>query len=455
MSPPARVIAPTDQNFITRAELINFVKSPDILPTGIVNTLQYLGTFSREQNKPNIQLTPSSGLGWQFGDDTRRVLPQRFYLGNLNWVVNPPTDAAKIRQHFGLQFASARGEDTCATQVRWKYVGNQDPNNTTPLSAIPAFPGDLTKLDLFQYINYALFGTGVTTTDSDSLRFPSTLQRGASIVDEYDNDPLTTGIYFNPGSNPDNCDPLISACITFGAETGTPPPPLSCVRSPSPTPPPPIDVFLNRPLRSVGEFSYAYSMYDAIQRNNSPYYLTNFKEKYKTGTNPDPALLDFFTYNSAPVRSGIVSLNTRQPPVLAALLTGAIYKNNSTPPAVVLRGDATTGAIAAANAIVNATYKDTTARALSRVNIANLAKKAVITTPPFTNDDAVGGTSEARETIARALSEVVQTRTRGLLITWSHRQGITNPMPQVLRTSSWKGKNDTGFILPSIVLTEL
>ena len=53
----------TDQNFITRAELINFVKSPDILPTGIVNTLQYLGTFSREQNKPNFQLTPSSGFG--------------------------------------------------------------------------------------------------------------------------------------------------------------------------------------------------------------------------------------------------------------------------------------------------------------------------------------------------------------------------------------------------------
>ena len=38
-------------------------------------------------------------------------------------------------------------------------MGNQDPANTTPLSAIPAFPGDLTKLDLFQYINYALFGT--------------------------------------------------------------------------------------------------------------------------------------------------------------------------------------------------------------------------------------------------------------------------------------------------------
>jgi hypothetical protein len=42
----------------------------------------------------------------------------------------------------------------------------------------------------------------------------------------------------------------------------------------------------------------------------------------------------------------------------------------------------------------------------------------VITTAPFTNDDPGQGqsTSEARETIARALSEVVQTRTWGLLI---------------------------------------
>jgi len=52
----------TDQNFITRAELINLFKS-----TGIanVNTLQYLGTFSREQNKPTFPLTPA----WPFPTD--------------------------------------------------------------------------------------------------------------------------------------------------------------------------------------------------------------------------------------------------------------------------------------------------------------------------------------------------------------------------------------------------
>ena len=51
----------------------------------------------------------------------------------------------------------------------------------------------------------------------------------------------------------------------------------------------------------------------------------------------------------------------------------------------------------------------------------------MITTPPFTNDDAVGGTSEARETIARALSEVVQTRTWGLLIDLVAQTGHYKP----------------------------
>jgi hypothetical protein len=175
-------------------------------------------------------------------------------------------------------------------------------------------------------------------------------------------------------------------------------------------------LFLNRPLRSVGEFGYAYSQYNGLQTpgNNSPYYFINFRNTYKIDTNPDPALLDFFTYNNAPVRSGIVSLNTRQPSVLAAILKGAIV-NNSNPAVGVLLGDSTTGAIAAGNKIVNANFL-VPARALSRTDIGNLSRNAStgVNSPPFTNDDSTTG--EARVTIARALSEVVQTRTWGLLI---------------------------------------
>jgi hypothetical protein len=412
----------TDQSFINRAGLIDFVKSTSIS----VNTLQYLGTFSREQNKPSFQFDPRLPVTF-----TRVVVPQRFYLGNLNEVVSGG-NAGNIRQYFGLQFAGSGGPSACVNQVRWKYVGQG--TNTIPLSAIPPC-SDLTALDFFQYINYALFG--VTASDPSSIHFPFTLQIGASIIDQYDNDSLITGIHFTTtsGSDPNNCDGL-TACITFGADGGSagPQPPLSCV-TPSPTPPPATPppyvssgVFLNRPFRSVGEFSYAYNLRNAATTNNGPtYYLNNFKEPWKSSGNRDPALLDFFTYNKASVRSGIVSLNTRQPRVLAALLTGAIYHNSTSPPDVVPLGDTTAGAIRAANDIVKANYSSTNVfRALSRADIAALSlgsgSTPVVTTPPFTLDDPPPGpcssncTYEARETIARALAEVVQTRTWGLLI---------------------------------------
>jgi hypothetical protein len=426
----------TDQGFISRAELINVFKS-----TGIanVNTLQYLGTFSREQNKPTLPLTPASM--WPF---TRVVLPQRYYLGNLyniwgsfgaggpSWLASPPTtsQATNIQTYLGLQFASAGGAGTCTNQVRWKYVGQ---SGSTSLSAIPAFPGDLTTLDFFQYINYALFGV----TTADSTHIPSTLQIGASIIDQYDDDPLTTGIYFSGGSPSDPpCDPG-ATCMTFGADAGsTPPLPQPCVTLSLVPAYVSSGVFANRPFRSVGELSYGYNLLDAINNRNGGHYLTDFKDPYDSTTNPDPALLDFFTYNTAAVRSGIVSLNTRQPPVLAAILKGAIFnKNNNdadyTAGVVGVPGVNTPGAnldaTNAANSIVNETSNFTPPHgpAMSRADIARLASASVVTTSPFTNE-------EARDTIARALSEVVQTRTWGLLIDLVAQTGHYTPNAQGL-----------------------
>jgi hypothetical protein len=394
----------TDQNFISRTELINVFKS-----TGIanLNTLQYLGTFSREQNKPTLPLTPNSM--WPF---TRVVLPQRFYLGNLNDVVNPG-NAANIRQHFGLQFASVGNPGTgpCDNQVRWKYVGQDANPNATPRPDVSSFPSDLTTLDFFQYINYALFG--VNTTDSNPTHIASTLQIGASIIDQYDADGQSTGIYY--GSNPATCDlsPAINACLVYGLEQNGSYVPPTCISSTAPTL---TNISVNRPLRSVGEFSYGYNLLDAINNHNGVNYLSDFKDPYDSVTNPDPALLDFFTYNAAPVRSGIVSLNTRQPPVLAAILKGAIYNKNNNDASyttgVVGTPDVNTvsanlDATKAAKDIVNAAA---VTPALSRADIARLASAGVVITSPFTSDE------EARDTIARALSEVVQTRTWGLLI---------------------------------------
>ena len=438
----------TDQNFITRAELINLVKS--LVNAGVdinVNTLQYLGTFSREKNKPTLPLTPAGvPNGWP-STFTRVVLPQRFYLGNLNniwgsfgaggpsWVASPPTasQATNIQTYLGLRFASATqgvpDPPECDNQVRWKYVGQDSNPAATPrpdISPFPSDPSNLTTLDFFQYINYALFGvTGVDP--NNSAHFPFTLQIGASIIDQYDNDQLTTGIYFSGGSPSDPpCDPD-ATCMTFGADGSTPPLPQSCVTLSAVPPYATSGVFASRPLRSVGELGYAYNLLDAINNHNGGNYLTDFKDPYDSVNNPDPALLDFFTYNSssgyqgAPVRSGIVNLNTRQPPVLAAILKGAIYNKNSndadyTSGVVGMPGvntaTANLDATNAANSIVNETWNLTPPHgpALSRADIARLASASVVTTSPFTSNE------EARDTIARALSEVVQTRTWGLLI---------------------------------------
>jgi hypothetical protein len=403
----------TDQSFTTRAELINYLKTLGSVAGGIsVNALQYMGTFSREQNKPTLPLTPASV--WPF---TRVILPQRFYLGNLNWVVNPPTDAAKIRTYCGLQFASVDGTSPCDSQVRWKYVGQG--TNTIPLLAIPAFPSDLTTLDFFQYINYALFG--VTTADSTNI--PFTLGIGAALVDQYDAETTrVTGIYY--GSSTPTCDAGIGACLVYGAEfpsgsTVTYRNP-TCISplppNPGPTPsfPPPF----NTPIRNVGEFGWAYSILNAYYTRNSsttPKYLIDFKDPYDPTNNPDPALLDFFTYNSFSVRSGIVSLNTRQAPVLAAILNRALILGTS----ISLSNQSPTyQALNAANAIVITT---TAQPAMSRADIARFP--SVVSSAPF----GPSASQDTKDTFARALSELTQTRTWGLLIDLVAQTGHYKP----------------------------
>src|SRR5204863_9864617 len=128
---------------------------------------------------------------------------------------------------------------------------------------------------------------------------------------------------------------------------------------PTTTATPPSFNSINQPTRSVGEFGWAYSILNAANNHNAsttPKYLIDFKDSYDpvnpdaTVRNPDPALLDFFTYNSASIRSGIVSLNTRQPLVLAAILKTAYCGFQ------ILTANQ---ASAAANAIVNATNPST------------------------------------------------------------------------------------------------
>ena len=131
---------------------------------------------------------------------------------------------------------------------------------------------------------------------------------------------------------------------------------------------------------------------------------------FRSANSPDAPLLDLFTYNTASPRSGIINLNTRSVPALAAIIKGAFPTDAST--AGVTASDAT----AAATAIVNAT---TIQPALSRQDIARLT--GAVTTAPFSTSE------EANETIARALSEVAQTRTWGLMIDVIAQSGRYRP----------------------------
>jgi hypothetical protein len=393
----------TDQNFATRAELIALFRSGSSLPQNI-NALQYLGTFSREQNKPTLPLTPA----WPASN--RIVLPQRFYLGNLDLVqattgtptptpTGTPTPTPSIRTSFGLQMGP---------NGRWQYVG--PPPGNTPLPEIPTpAPGGSPAPDFFQILSYAYSSPSPTPTVDKILSL------GAAIIDLYDYDTpsqVTTGVEYGTG-------PFVAG----GAEGCYPNPCTSAVMMGSPTPTPtPIAGYTpaiqtlqsafvqNQRFRNGGEMGYAYNPIST--RAITAPTLDFIDAPPPIGTNVDAYVLDFFTYNNAPIRSGIVSLNTRQVPVLAAILKGAIYRTSDS--SVVSSSDAST----AANAIVTAT---TAQPAMSRADIARLASAAVVTNPPFTNDE------EARDTIARALSEVVQTRTWGLLIDLVAQTGHYKP----------------------------
>jgi hypothetical protein len=372
----------TDQNFVTRRELINFWSSTGIIS---VNTLQYLGTFSREQNGSTF-VTQTSKLALM-----KRLVP-RFYMGDLAYVKPNPANNDNSVKKLGLRWRAATTGPP-PVPAHWRYVGpSANPNdpNSPALTHIPAIRGR--PGDLFQRINYALHPDWDIDTDDTTHTIFDPLKVGAAIIDQYDPNTaeytdtgsLTTGTFtttiehqggFVYGmENPDNV-----------SSTG-----VSLRPAAAPTPPPTGYAMLNRPFRNVGELGYTYNYVTGA--------TLNFKDPYDVNANRDAGLLDFFTYNSANPRSGIISLNTRQVPVLAAIIKAALP--SETGGTAVTAAQATT----AATSIVNAT---TTTPALSRVDVARMAS---------VGGSAIGSTEEQQETVARVLAELGQTRTWGLLI---------------------------------------
>ena len=338
----------TDQAFITRSELIKLRASTN---AGAASMLQFLGTFSREINRST----------WS---NSSSLLASRWPLGRFDLFANTPpvaADAALIQQHFGLVYVPA-----AATPEHWQYNGT---TGVTRQSAVGSLgPGSNQDPELFVLLKYAL----PAASDTELLSI------GASLIDQRDSDLNTTWIEFgNPSLPPQKA---------FGADST---PPLL----PSDPRPASAPVMLKRSFRNVGDLGYAY-------RNAST------TLDFQTNGSADAPLLDLFTYNTAAIRAGPVSLNTRNSVVLAALLKGAIVSEASS--ASVTNTNSTTGnAITAANSIVAETI---TNPAVGKKDVARLASGSVVTNTPFTTSE------EARETVSRALAELGQTRTWGLLI---------------------------------------
>jgi Tfp pilus assembly protein PilX len=360
----------TDQRFSTRSELIQFVVS-GLGAAAVPNLLQYLGTFSRELNAPT----------WQ---SATNPISRRFLLDKISLLGSSPTpspspgNAPAIKAYFGLQWST--------TTRRWQYVGTQ---GSSLLSAIPTpAPGGSPAPDFFQILSYAYANPGPTPTIDKILAL------GASIIDQYDADHVTTAIEYGPPATPQpvawGMEDLV-APIPMGSASPTPP-------VPPPTPIPGYSPMLQRPFQNVGELGYAYNPV-------TPGTTVNF---YTSGSS-DAALLDFFTYNTTantatynlpyPLRGGPVNINTRNSAVIAAILKSALPNE---PPTTA--GVPSSAATPAATLIAAATNAQP---AISRRDIARLAFAVGIT---------IGSTEEQKETVARALSDTTQTRTWGLLI---------------------------------------
>lgn len=151
---------------------------------------------------------------------------------------------------------------------------------------------------------------------------------------------------------------------------------------------------LSRQIRTVAELGTVF--------RGQPWKTLNFT----TADSGDAGLLDAFTIFEpntvfrSDLVAGKVSLNTRQPLVLSAILAGtATNTNNSTP-------------------LLSQTQRDAVANALIAMTTTQpMINKAELVTRLALDPSVTGlGNKEAREAVIRALSDVGQTRTWNLLI---------------------------------------
>ena len=415
----------TDQALITRQELLKLRSSLGFSQ----NLLQYLGTYSRERNRPAPDWPSLNGR-----------LTDRFDITNLGLVKPNPSgaptsrgrsqnkskgrgrikgDAGSILSLFGLLWVPGTSTDPSTGQTipntdlrywgHWSYVGEQGPGepNSNALAHIPVLRG---RLEFLKILDYAL--TQANANSDDPASPAAILGVAASLIDQYD-DPAddaepktgthTTIIAYNGG-------------YVVGWENGDTNDPHEPLSVPTPTPGT-TPIVINHAFSNVGEFGYGLKTTNGFQ----PLDL-------RTSTSTDRPVLDFFSYNpvsSAYPRAGIVNLNTKNAPILAAILKSALKTDaaaGSNPPSPVV---SQSEAMTAAQTIVT----ETSVRpVLNRGDVARLANVA---------GSAIGSSKEQMEAISRALAEVGQARTWNLMVDVIAQTGKYKPTAQSLTASDF------------------
>jgi hypothetical protein len=500
----------TDQALMTRQELLKLMLSLGSSSTGYnQNVLQYMGTFSRERNRPAPDwpgLNPGGSLS-----------EGRFNLSNLALVVPNPDecilshgkkkgwqtgknknhlcgDSADVHELFGLFFVKALVIDNSGrTPGHWRYIGNVGPNpdpsaTPAPHHGIDCFRGANQQNDFFQILNFALFRSNCAPDGT----LAKTFAIGASLIDQYDSGEACVGN--QPSGWGTGCDmdrhvqnqkyATHTTVIEYGHGNGnlstayglelnySPSDPNASVNgddlcdqnsnnphrpTPAPAPIPSganATIVINHAFSTVGELGYGIDTSAlptpgpgaSCAPTPGPTAVPTLKFWDNSTTPPFQyaPVLDFFSYNpisSAYPRAGIVNLYTKNAPVLAAILARTLEKDpgpspSPSPTPVVSAADAMT----AANAIVaetqrvlagNPTYGSVQQTDLTRAIAGRLSKAAFDAVPNLAASD------ETKNTAARALAEMGQTRTWNLLIDVIAQTGRYKPNAQDLTGSNF------------------
>jgi hypothetical protein len=148
---------------------------------------------------------------------------------------------------------------------------------------------------------------------------------------------------------------------------------------------------LNRPFQSMAELGQVF--------RDQPWKTLDF---FMTTASPDAGLLDIFSLHEASMEAGKTSLNTRQKPVLTAILSQATKRLIDPTGATVITS-------AQRDAIVNALYNITSTQPMIR-------KTDLLTQLAADSSVTALGSKQARDLVIRAFSDAGQTRTWNLLI---------------------------------------